>query len=100
MMTKYCAPQAEENDWTKVVVWLIPKKEGTEKVEELRPITCLSHGYKLLLKVLLNRMKDNFAPRDWNYGCSGGPGAEELAFIVAEGLRRNREWKFGFFVLN
>ena len=97
LMSKYCSPTGKENGWTKIKTWLIPKKEGTERVAELRPIACLSHMYKLMLRVVLGRIKNSFKMRFWTYGYNGGAGGEQLAFIIVEGLRRKRDWGIPFY---
>ena len=46
IFTSYCLPSGMENHWTRITAWLIPKREGTSKVRELRPVACTSHLYK------------------------------------------------------
>ena len=48
LFNEKCSPQGKPNEWTDIRTWLIPKKEGTEKVCELRPVACLSHLYQLM----------------------------------------------------
>ena len=43
-MSSYCGSGVEVTSWTKITTWLIPKKEGSGRVSDLRPIACLSHS--------------------------------------------------------
>ena len=81
--------------------WLIPEVEGCEHARDLCPVACISHCYTPLLRMILERARPYLSYRKWLFGIRGGPGAQELAFVVNEGFRRKREWGVPFFfVLN
>lgn len=44
------------SSWPNANVIIIPKKEDISKIENYRPISLLSHMYKLLTKIIVNRL--------------------------------------------
>ena len=53
MLNGGCMPE----DWNETTSALIPKVEKPEKVTELRPISLCNVIYKVVLKVLSNRLR-------------------------------------------
>ena len=46
-------------------ICLIPKTKNPQKITEYRPISLCNEIYKLILKVLVNRLKKNFECNDY-----------------------------------
>lgn len=43
--------------WNNIVITIIPKSEHVERVGDYRPIACCNTTYKVISKVLYNRLK-------------------------------------------
>ena len=71
-------------DLTKSIFIALPKKSGTTECELHRTISLMSHGTKILLKILMMRMKNKITPEiaKEQYGFMKDKGTRNAIFIL------------------
>ena len=94
--TKLCNKILEEKrwpkEWTQSLFIPLPKKVGTKKCEEHRTISLISHSSKILLRILLERIKNQTKTEinETQMGFRAGLGTRDQIFnlrIIAEKAR-------------
>lgn len=67
LFTKCLIETKVPEDWNNAVITLLHKKGDIKKLDNYRPISLLSHVYKLFTRVIVNRLKnklDSYQPRE------------------------------------
>lgn len=82
-------------------ITLVPKSEGEKSIGEFRPIALLCGVYKILAKVLTNRLKPHLSTLVSDYQCAlvEGRHIQDLSLMVNELLDSKQQEKSGSLLL-
>jgi hypothetical protein len=84
--------------WNETIVVLIPKVRNSDRLKDLRPISLYNVVYKLISKVIANRLKTIFEP-ECVYAGRLISDNTILAYEISHYMRRKRKGKYVYMAL-